>query len=157
MGADMIITITKEPKLSEEAVAWCDARSLVADDRNTLELRALLLRVEQLPVTAQDTGDWWHLLPDIDDEDDPSAVDALRGILAQAVTDLHGYRRDVTSFLIDGTWWMATGGLSWGDTPTDAYDLICLVEGFGVYEEQISPTELEAASALRAAEEAEEG
>lgn len=51
-----------------------------------------------------------------DDDEDP------REIIINAI-DTYWFldcRRDVSNLLLEGKWYFATGGLSWGDPPTDA-------------------------------------
>lgn len=67
-------------------------------------------------------------------DDSPEAVDArsydediksrtlsgIREAIEEYFRDLDG-RRDVGSVKFDGIWWLTTGGMTWGDPPTEAY------------------------------------
>ncbi|KDA04629.1 hypothetical protein DC31_05935 [Microbacterium sp. CH12i] len=143
----MTIAIAKDSRLSAGATSWCDEHSLDADARTALELRALLARVDHLEISQDTVDDLEHLLP----EDPEPSAETLRAATRDAVIALNGYRRDVTSVFIAKTWWLATGGLSWGDTPTDAYDLILLVSELEVTERAVSLAEIKAAAVVDSA------
>lgn len=42
--------------------------------------------------------------------------------------------RDTGSLFIDNRWHIVTGGMSWGDAPTDSFDEICLLDTAGICE-----------------------
>ncbi len=44
----------------------------------------------------------------------------------------HPHRRDVTIWLLGGRKCLVTGGLSWGDSPTDAFDLMEWIISAGI-------------------------
>lgn len=48
-------------------------------------------------------------------------------------------RRDVASMMIKGTWFALSGGMSWGDSPTEALSEIDIIEMSGVTEGLGSP------------------
>ena len=50
--------------------------------------------------------------------------------------DLPG-RRDVCELYLEGTYWLVSGGLSWGDLPTDAMETMTPLEEFGSIWEQL--------------------
>ena len=56
----------------------------------------------------------------------------LHDLLDEYVYEKEDYRRDVGEIHLKGTWYMATGGMSWGDLPTDAYETVCMLEDSGV-------------------------
>lgn len=47
-------------------------------------------------------------------------------------------RRDLSLIMLDGTQWLITGGMSWGDTPTEIYDAIICLDVSNVTEEPIA-------------------
>jgi len=51
-----------------------------------------------------------------------------------------GYRRDVTTMQFAGHDYWLTGGMSWGETPTDAYERIAALDRIGLYEEPLPAT-----------------
>ncbi|WP_449406956.1 hypothetical protein [Microbacterium maritypicum] len=142
----MMVAIAKEPRMSDAAKAWCEGLPLSIEEIVKIEQRVMLERVSRLEISDTEVANWGHLI----DEDDPGAAAALRALLERAVVELAEGRRDVTSVFINKTWWMVTGGLSWGDTPTDAYDLIVAVDGFRITERAMSLPEVEAAHATAA-------
>lgn len=139
----MTIAIAKESRLSARATSWCDEHSLDSDSRTALELRALLSRVDRLDISQDTVDDLEHLILE---EPEPSA-ETLRAATRDALIALHAGRRDVTSVYIAKTWWLATGGLSSGDTPTDAYDMVLLVSELEITERAISLAEIKTAAA----------
>ncbi len=54
--------------------------------------------------------------------------------LIQAADRLFGgdYRRDVTEMCIKDTWFAFSGGMSWGDSPSDSYEFISLICESGI-------------------------
>lgn len=146
MGADMMVAIAKEPRMSDAARAWCEELPLSAEEIVKIEQRVMLERVSRLEISETEVADWGHLV----DEDDPGAAAVLRALLEQAAVELAEGRRDVTSVVINKTRWMVTGGMSWGDTPTDAYDMVAAIDSFRVTERAFSMPEVEAAHAATA-------
>jgi len=60
-------------------------------------------------------------------------VAEMRGDAHAALEDLFNQRRrDVDELLLDGTWWWVTGGMSWGDDPTDAWGGFTMLLAMGV-------------------------
>lgn len=159
MGSDMMVTIAREVELEAEALEWCQQRGLESETRAPLEAAALHARVDQLEVTEDLTGiDGYH---DITDEtgqaipfDAPDYATAvartIREQLHNAVDVVTGRNREISTLLIDSTWWMATGGMSGGDLPTDAYEPISLIDAYKVTEKPITVAEISAAHQLTA-------
>ena len=46
-----------------------------------------------------------------------------------------GSRRDVGHLFLEGRWWAISGGMSWGDAPTDAMRYIDILEVSGILED----------------------
>jgi len=71
-------------------------------------------------------------------DDDELENDEARDRIAYAINEIVGdnYRRDVSvmNFSNDDkpNFWYVTGGMTWGDAPTDAYDDIVLLDWSGV-------------------------
>lgn len=143
MGADMSVAIAKEARMSAAAKAWCDSLELAPEVLVKIEQHVLLGRVQRLEISETDLGDLEHLL----EEDDAGEEAALRNLLALAVCTLAEGRRDVTTLFLHNTWWMVSGGMSWGDAPTDAYDLLTAVDAMGVTDRAMSVREVRAAHA----------
>ena len=65
---------------------------------------------------------------DFDDEDDegnPIGIDDEKDFLKTIIENYNDFdqRRDTSDISSNGIWKYITGGMSWGDAPTDAYDL----------------------------------
>lgn len=140
MGMDMLLALAKEPQMSPAAKAWCDSLALSPEALQEVERRVLLARVARLEISEVDLEHLDYLL-----EEEQESEEALRGYLEHAVVELAGVRRDVTSVHIKGSWWMASGGPSWGDSPTDAYNLLTAVDSMRVTERSLSVREVKAA------------
>lgn len=76
-----------------------------------------------------------HLDEVIDDEicldyDDPDEVESLLANVATVLEYCYpsapgqGWLRDVADVVIDGRYWLFTGGMSWGDEPTASYPAV---------------------------------
>ena len=50
------------------------------------------------------------------------------------ILDLDGYRRDLAYITLNGVSYIFTGGMSWGDEPTESCSSISLLEASGVTE-----------------------
>lgn len=81
---------------------------------------------------------------------DTAVARTIREQLHNAVDVVTGRNREISTLLIDGTWWMATGGMSGGDLPTDAYEPISLIDAYKVTEKPITVAEISAAHQLTA-------
>lgn len=145
MGMDMLIAIAKEPRMTPAAKAWCDSLELGPEGLVKIEQGVLLARVSRLEISESDLEHLEHLL-EVGAEE-TAAEPALRALLELAVTTLAEGRRDVSSLFLHNTWWMVSGGPSWGDSPTDAYDLLCAVDAMGVTGRAMSVREVKAAHA----------
>jgi len=112
MGADMLLGITEAP--------------ITADGLECSDLRRICARArEQVFVAVAD-----HLV-DLEEYVDivefatpEAAADAVYAWLDGGGLD----SREVTTIRIDGRPYVASGGMSWGDAPTDAYLYLCLLD-----------------------------
>lgn len=144
MGADMLMAIAKEPRMTAAAAAWCDSLELSTEVRAKLEERVMLDRIERLEISETDLTNLDYML---DGEDEAEQEAALRELLKLAVDVLAQGRRDVTSLFLHNTWWMVSGGLSWGDSPTEAYDLLTAVDATRITERAMALREIRQAHA----------
>lgn len=105
MGADLIVAFCEMKVSKDEALKR--ASKLVDDD-----LASLLQTLEE-----------WGVGPFLDAEKVP-AKDEVVKYLHDQVRIVYSYmnRRDCVPLYIEGKTFALTGGMSWGDTPTDAYD-----------------------------------
>ncbi len=101
-------------------------------------------------------SNWWHILePQFEEEEAHSSlkeselykldnIEAVRlrrsvtivlnSLLDEYIYEKGGYRRDVAEVCLKGTWYIITGGLSWGDLPTDAFETISMLDDSGILE-----------------------
>lgn len=159
MGSDMMVTIAREVELEADAQEWCQQHGLEPESRAPLEAAALHARVDQLEITEDLTGiDGYHDITDETGQEipfdapeyDAAVARTIRAQLHNAVDVVTGRNREISTLLIDGTWWMATGGMSGGDLPTDAYEPISLIDAYKVTEKPITMSEISAAHQLAA-------
>jgi hypothetical protein len=61
----------------------------------------------------------------------------VRASLEEGVSNILGdallHRRDLTSMKLNGTTWLFTGGMSWGDLPTDSCSILNLIDQAGLF------------------------
>jgi len=50
--------------------------------------------------------------------------------------------RDTATMQLDGNYYYITGGMSWGDEPTDSYPVINLIDALGITEVPFTDEEL---------------
>lgn len=65
----------------------------------------------------------------LDDERniDPDGIALLRKIASDAITECYHGSRDTVVWDFDGVLWAISGGLSWGDAPSDGFDAVYLL------------------------------
>ena len=97
-----------------------------------------LRKVDELVITENDVtnlcdyGVWRYE----GEEFTPELVERIKADLREAVRVVYKGRRDTTPLYVDygkttQRQFVVTGGMSYGDAPTDAWDSFCLVEAFG--------------------------
>jgi len=64
-----------------------------------------------------------------DEEEYAEAVSYVIGKIEEVYSYYEHGSRDTEVRRINGTDWLITGGLSWGDDPTDAYEPVSIVSG----------------------------
>lgn len=125
MGADMMLAMARSPH--------------PADGINPLSTETLV----QVTTKRLDRIDWQEMAASLLCEEAPGAPTAeLRKLADEAAAALLQPRRDVTEITIENHAYLVSGGMSYGDAPTDAFDLIDLVDQLGVWEEAITEEEL---------------
>lgn len=116
MGADFLIYRVRVEVSKEQALAALEA----------LSDEALFQRLEDV-----DSLSVWDL--EAEDETFDGSMAEIRQQLRDALDDVYdGDRRDWTVIEIDGVDELVSGGMSWGDTPTEACDIIQLLDESGV-------------------------
>jgi hypothetical protein len=73
--------------------------------------------------------------------DDAERVNSLADEIADFLVN-HGVLRDVLDLHLDGKHYFITGGMSWGDEPTDSFPTINLIDALGITEEPFTDEEL---------------
>ena len=107
MGADLIVAVCEMKVSKDEAL-----------------LRVIKLVDTDLTGLVKTLDDWgtgpWAGVEESELPTKEEAIEYLRG----QVDIVYSYldRRDCVPLHIDGKVYALTGGMSWGDTPTDAYD-----------------------------------
>jgi len=131
MGADMALAIARAPHYAtgvdpqpSETLATIGVRRLAAIDWDS---------------AAEDIG--WRLDPELD-EDSADITGRLPGLAAEAVNAVLHPRRDIAVVTIADQEYFATGGLSWGDPPTDIFDQLDAVDALGVWDAEITAAEV---------------
>lgn len=137
MGADMMIAICRAPHSDK------DQRIFHSPE----VIKELTRRVNQLTPDDGDLEQWadpdsyqdwdWDDYEESDDDDfrRQEQVDAYRYRVRDAAIMLLQRSREVTSIEMGGKYYLASGGMSWGGPPTEAYDAINLVDETGVFDD----------------------
>jgi len=114
MGADFIVAMVPMRKTQDEAIA-----KLKAMDAETL-----------LHVLS-----YYHARDFDEDTDEQEYAEAIEFVTAK-IDEVYGYykhgSRETDVHKIDGTDWLITGGMSWGDDPTDAYESVSVIASLGL-------------------------
>jgi len=125
MGADFIFATCRRLEDRDAAIGLVDQLS---DER--LDRVVDQLSDERLDrVWGLQTGD----APENDEDRKDEDRKAVRLFLKEAVDVACSDRRDLGWFQdSDDQYWLITGGMSWGDDPTDAYQYIMAIAESGI-------------------------
>jgi hypothetical protein len=125
MGADLIIAMLPMRKTQDEAIA--KLKSLTQDD--------LLDTLSNYHAREFDK--------ETPEAEYAEAIEFMIGKIAEVYDYYEKGSRDTEVRTLDGTPWLITGGMSWGDDPTDAFESLNIVANFQLTDdEQIQiPTE----------------
>ena len=137
MGADMILAHCEIPCNYE------GQRKLVLERINELNDEAVENIVLCYPTIEDEIEEYLESASDNLSEDDLFSLNELTRIKSREIVSNHliqaadalfgeGYRRDITQICIKDTWFAFSGGMSWGDEPTDSYELVSLIWESGV-------------------------
>jgi len=134
MGADFTYAVCKIP----------------VDTNNTMILSGDNLKraVKQRFLKLADEGDLF--LRTLEDcgvlySEDEENVQEIVAQKADEIADFlanYGVLRDVSDLHLEGKHYFITGGMSWGDEPTDSYPTINLIDALGITEEPFTDEEL---------------
>jgi hypothetical protein len=119
MGADLILAMLPMRKTQDEAIA--KLKSLTQDD----VLHTLA------NYCAMEFGN------ESDEAEYAEAIEWLTGKVAEVYGYYERGSRETEVRTIDGTDWLITGGMSWGDDPTDAYEAVSTVSIFRLTYDEI--------------------
>ena len=162
MGADMLLSgfpLVIDPE-AQAVLAAADRDKhrpggLVYLNRQTLGL-AYLERAKKLDPTDLVENEW--LLDRLHMDEDPDPADVLAGVIKAVDTVFrpteHDRRwsRDL-AFLGDtaGVMWLLSGGLSWGELPTEISSELEIIDAANLWEQPITKTDIETALNARQA------
>lgn len=141
MGADLLLARSRWPQHDNGELLELDVARVVLHERcNTLGVGEL---VELYDGTVSVYG----AEDDIDTADMSSAelAEMTRRCLhaaIDAVTD-EGSWRELVSLSFDGKEWVLTGGMSWGDVPTEIFGDVCILGDSGICAAPVVRTEEE--------------
>jgi len=114
MGADLFIEMVPMRKTQDEAIA-----KLKAMDAEVL-----------LGILSD-----YHGREFSEDTDEQEYAEAVAFVTAK-IDEVYGYykhgSRETTVHKIDGTDWLITGGMSYGDNPTDAFESVSVIASLGL-------------------------
>lgn len=158
MGADFCATHTPTPRWREQPVEKITPSNV---ESVWEEFVLPVVRERVVDLLAHDLERWreelWPVLDDDEEHDDQDATRLLTEALvehARVVFDVHWLGSlEVGWFLIDNVPNLVTGGMSWGDPPTECYESIALVGEAGIFDDPLDGPEPEpldtAAAAMR--------
>lgn len=124
MGADMLIAIAAAP-------VRADGTPVV--DVDILALHAVTALRSAMTAGPMDPEAYGELV----DTDEPTVAE-IEAALDGWIRDGGLFGRDVTTITVEGRMFVASGGLSWGDAPTDAFGYLCLLDEINAFWEPIS-------------------
>lgn len=117
MGADFIWAIAPIDESKETVISKVKEMTLH-------EARDLYSRAEH---TFPDFTDE-ELFPDFTDEkNDELFRQAIIARAVEAIETCYGNNRDISRLALKNSQYVLTGGMSWGDAPTNAFDDVCLL------------------------------
>ena len=138
MGADFMFYCCESPRDIEKAMPLILQR-VAGLDNDTVDDISVYLHWDVAQVEEEcrescaiEEEDLWKL----DDLISIKIRDMVRCKIREAITELweRPGRRDVAELELGNTTYMMTGGMSWGDMPTEACEFLNLIEMSGVTE-----------------------
>jgi hypothetical protein len=151
MGSDMMIAVAYAPHFTAtagatltEVLRGTENQPMKIDLWNAVVLRIALHRIESYQADWEQFGEYY--LNDLNimgwAEDHLWTEQGVKDTLRKVASDLLTQRRDVSDVSIAGAELWATGGMSGGDLPTDAYDLICAIHAMDLFNRVITSAEM---------------
>jgi len=138
MGADFLLYCCEDPSNYEKAKPLIENRiSKIEDDvLNSIADELFWYESEELKEEVEDElkeEDLWRL----DDLAGLKIRELIRLKLKDAADDLldvHNYKRDIAYMTLNGSSYIFSGGMSWGDLPTESCDIINLINMSGLFD-----------------------
>ena len=138
MGADFICSACPLPSSAEGEKAL---RDLLSEKIESLSLSKCYALLEDYHYSHED--DISRRIEEDFSEDHLFGVDDIRGFFArQIATEIIEDaleeiiflqdRRDINHIMLDHKWWIISGGMSWGDSPTEAMNSIDILSSSGI-------------------------
>ena len=134
MGADFTFAICKIPINTE-------AKMILSGDNLKRAVTERFLKISReddlFLTTLEDCGVLYS--------EDVGDVNSIVADKATEVADFltSGWEsRDTATMQLDGNYYYITGGMSWGDEPTDSYPVINLIDALGITEVPFTDEEL---------------
>lgn len=121
MGADICLAITK-----------CNRIQPIND---AMSMSILHQRIDALPDRLIVAAAEQYGMFDVEDEIEDEFRYDIRSKLKTSIEFIDEGRRDVAHVKLGEDVWAITGGMSWGDPPTNAYDHIAAIDASGITQE----------------------
>ena len=143
MGADMMLYCCEDPTNYEKAWPIIQYRIDSISDKNLEAIAEDYLWYE-----AQET---WEEINDMEIKEEDlyklndlygikirnmvreKLQEAVRVIIGSPEDSFGGWRRDIAHMTLKGTTYIFSGGMSWGDQPSEACDFIALIDASGLF------------------------
>ena len=116
MGADFIYSIAP-----------------VEVDKEKLVARAKVLTYEE---AEEIYNEGEYFFPGAETEEDAEFLQGIIDRIVEAIEICYTTSRYLDHLTLKGTRYVLTGGMSWGDTPTDVYDDVCILANFDYWLER---------------------
>lgn len=124
MGADMLLAIAASPRMTS---GGSDA-----------SVDVLCTRVKGRAAAAASEGNLeTELYPELFEDSSGRAADLAADALTSWLRNGGLESREVAHVRIGGREYIATGGLSWGDSPTDAFSYVSLLDDIHAFDEPL--------------------
>jgi len=135
MGADFMVYCCECPDDYEKATPMIEYRIANLSNEILDSISEDVLWYDSEEMREEASLEHAHTLKEedlwkLDDLINIKVRNMIRGKIKDAVEEVLGglYRRDVAYMNLHGRSYVMTGGMSWGDLPTEACDLINLIE-----------------------------
>jgi hypothetical protein len=141
MGADFLCSVCPLPVLSE--TAQDEGLRRILDERisniNLARCIGLLKGYHhdhEEEISERITGLSEEHLFELPDIRSYFAQEIMKEMIQGALDEIIYFkdRRDICHVLLDHKWWIISGGMSWGDSPTEAMSSIDLLDASGILE-----------------------